>query len=125
VIGSGGLTTTIHAQEIDVTLTKSQSVKIIQDLIACDYIQKEVKIILNTLKTKDQMLAVRQLQIGEMSNEIDKRDDIIERLNNEYELKAQMNDNLQKQLLRSDRRRKANKWLYFGLGVGVGYLVGR
>ena len=117
--------TCTHAQEIDVRLTKSQSIKVIQDLIACDAVQREVKIILNTLQTKDQMLAVRQLQIGELNNEIEKRDDIISRMEYEFELKSKMNDNLQKQIIKLERTKKINKWFYFaaGLGTAIGLIT--
>jgi hypothetical protein len=63
--------------------------------------------------------------VGELSNEVEKRDNLIDVYANQVEVQQEMISNLSKQIDRLDRRRKANKWLYFGLGVGVGYLVGR
>lgn len=121
MIASFGLTTTIRGQEIDVTLTKAQSVKIIQDLIACDYIQKEIKIILNTIKQKDVIIESKSMEVSDLSREIQKRDDVIDRINSEFELLQKMNQNLRIAFEKESRKRKANKWLYFGLGAAASF----
>lgn len=119
-VGSMSVT---HGQEINIT--RLQAVKIIQDLIACDYIQKEVNILLNTIETKDNMLVIRKEQVNELSTQIEKRDTLIDVYANQIEVQQQMISNLSKQIDRLDRRRKVNKWVYFLAGAGVGYLVAR
>ena len=120
--------TTATAQETDVRLTKAQSVKVIQDLIACDYIQKEVKIILNTLDQKDIMLVHRKEQIAELENEIQKRDHVMEKKSEHIEVCNQLNEVLGEQLRKARRQNRffsLKSLARFSLGVLVGVAGGQ
>jgi hypothetical protein len=110
-------------KETGVYLNRSVSVALVEGLIACDFAKKEVTILANTIDGKDVIIHDLKLQVEKGIFEVKKRDDLNDRNKLALELAEEINTDLSKALAKERKRKKMNKWLYFGAGV-VGGVVG-
>ena len=110
-------------KETGVYLNRSVSVALVEGLIACDFAKKEVTILANTIDGKDVIIHDLKLQVEKGIFEVKKRDDLNDRNKLALELAEEINTDLSKALAKERKRKKMNKWFYFGAGV-VGGIVG-
>ena len=110
-------------KETGVYLNRSVSVALVEGLIACDFAKKEVTILANTIDGKDVIIHNLKLQVEKGIFEVKKRDDLNDRNKLALELAEEINTDLSKVLAKERKRKKMNKWFYFGAGV-VGGIVG-
>jgi hypothetical protein len=110
-------------KETGVYLNRSVSVALVEGLIACDFAKKEVTILANTIDGKDVIIHDLKLQVEKGIFEVKKRDDLNERNKQALELAEEINTDLSKALAKERKRKRMNKWFYFGAGV-VGGIVG-
>lgn len=110
-------------KETGVYLSRKISVALVEGLIACDFAKKEVQIYANTIAGKDVIISDLRDQVQRSILEIQKRDDLNERNKLALELASETINDLSKALDKERKRKKLNKWFYFGAGV-VGGVVG-
>ena len=103
---------------------REKSVVIGEALVVCDFAMKKVDIFANTIKSQDLMLDVAKDKINEAIREIEKRDDLIFRLNNEFKMSQEINSNQSKTINQLERKIVFGKWKVTGgvvVGIGIGY----
>jgi arginine deiminase len=106
--------------ETGVYLNRQITVQLVQGLINCDYGKKENELLTNTLEQKDVMITELGFLIKDAIRELEKRDDIISRNALTFDLMNELNQDLKDIIQKEKARKKANKWIYFGLGVAGG-----
>jgi arginine deiminase len=106
--------------ETGVYLNRQITVQLVQGLINCDYGKKENELLTNTLEQKDVMITELGFLIKDAIRELEKRDDIISRNALTFDLINELNQDLKDIIQKEKARKKANKWIYFGLGVAGG-----
>lgn len=95
-----------------------------QGLVKCDIIKKDNAILANTIDSQYLMLNVAKDKINEGIREIEKRDDLIFRLNNEFKMAQEINSNQSKTINQLERKIVFGKWKVGGgvvIGIGIGY----
>lgn len=100
----------------------------VKGLIACDVIKHDNQILANTIDQQYFMLDIAKQQNAECLNEVQKRDDIIERQNREFEMSERLNDELKKTNSLLRRKLKSRKIMTYAgilIGAGGGILIGK
>jgi hypothetical protein len=93
---NGGMT--LLSQNRPIQLTEKQSREAIEYITACDFIQREVVLLRNTMRQNDVMLQDRKETEQKLLAELVKRDDVIARKDFEFDKLYQVNQNLRKQM---------------------------
>lgn len=109
-------------KETGVYLNRELSVALVNGLIACDFAKKEVEILVNTIESKDLFIQDLKLQVEKGIFEIKKRDQLNELNKQALQLAEEINTDLSKALSKERKRKRMNKWFYFGIGVVGGVL---
>ena len=102
---------------------RQETVVIHEALVVCEFAIKKVEIYANTIGAKDVMINDLRDQVQRSILEIQKRDDLNDRNKLALDLASETINDLSKALDKERKRKKMNKWIYFGAGV-VGGVVG-
>ena len=87
--------------------------------------KEDNKILAKTIDQQYLMIDVAKDKVKDAEHEIQKRDDIIDRKDFEYEQLEQMNSQLKNDIKKERRKKAGNKWLYTGIGIGIGIITGK
>ena len=104
-------------------LNRQITTQLISGLINCDYNQKENEILTNSLEQYEIITNHFRQLVKESIAEIQKRDDIIAKQDLAMIQAETTISDLKTALQKEVKRKKANKWIYFGAGV-VGGVIG-
>jgi len=104
-------------------LNRQITTQLISGLINCDYNQKENEILTNSLEQYEIITNHFRQLVKESIAEIQKRDDIIAKQDLAMLQAETTISDLKTALQKEVKRKKANKWIYFGAGV-VGGVIG-
>ena len=104
-------------------LNRQITTQLISGLINCDYNQKENEILTNSLEQYEIITNHFRQLVKESIAEIQKRDDIIVKQDLAMLQAETTISDLKTALQIEVKRKKANKWIYFGAGV-VGGVIG-
>ena len=104
-------------------LNRQITTQLISGLINCDYNQKENEILTNSLEQYEIITNHFRQLVKESIAEIQKRDDIIAKQDLAMLQAETTISDLKTALQMEVKRKKANKWIYFGAGV-VGGVIG-
>ncbi len=104
-------------KETGIYLNRQITTQLISGLINCDYNKKENEILTNSLEQYEIITNHFRQLVKESIAEIQKRDDIIAKQDLAMvQAETTIND-LKTALQKEVKRKKANKWIYFGAGV--------
>jgi len=104
-------------------LNRQITTQLISGLINCDYNQKENEILTNSLEQYEIITNHFRQLVKESIAEIQKRDDIIAKQDLAMIQAEKTISDLKTALQKEVKRKKANKWIYFGAGV-IGGVIG-
>ena len=104
-------------------LNRQITTQLISGLINCDYNQKENEILTNSLEQYEIITNHFRQLVKESIAEIQKRDDIIAKQDLAMIQAEKTISDLKTALQKEVKRKKANKWIYFGVGV-IGGVIG-
>ena len=110
-------------KETGVYLNRQITTQLISGLINCDYNKKENEILTNSLEQYEIITNHFRQLVKESIAEIQKRDDIIDKQDLAMiQAETTIND-LKIALQKEIKRKKANKWIYLGLGAVGGVMT--
>ena len=104
-------------------LNRQITTQLISGLINCDYNQKENEILTNSLEQYEIITNHFRQLVKESIAEIQKRDDIIAKQDLAMLQAETTISDLKTALQKEVKRKKANKWIYFGAGVVGGVIA--
>jgi len=110
-------------KETGIYLNRQITTQLISGLINCDYNQKENEILTNSLEQYEIITNHFRQLVKESIAEIQKRDDIIAKQDLAMLQAETTISDLKTALQKEVKRKKANKWIYFGCGI-VGGVIG-
>ena len=110
-------------KETGIYLNRQITTQLISGLINCDYNQKENEILTNSLEQYEIITNHFRQLVKESIAEIQKRDDIIAKQDLAMLQAETTISDLKTALQKEVKRKKANKWIYFGAGVVGGVIA--
>jgi len=110
-------------KETGVYLNRQITTQLISGLINCDYNKKENEILTNSLEQYEIITNHFRQLVKESIAEIQKRDDIIDKQDLAMIQAETTISDLKIALQKEIKRKKANKWIYLGLGAVGGVMT--
>jgi hypothetical protein len=110
-------------KETGVYLNRQITTQLISGLINCDYNKKENEILTNSLQQYEIITNHFRQLVKESIAEIQKRDDIIDKQDLAIIQAETTISDLKIALQKEIKRKKANKWIYLGLGAVGGVMT--
>jgi len=110
-------------KETGVYLNRQITTQLISGLINCDYNKKENEILTNSLEQYEIITNHFRQLVKESIAEIQKRDDIIDKQDFAMIQAETTISDLKIALQKEIKRKKANKWIYLGLGAVGGVMT--
>lgn len=110
-------------KEMGVYLNRQITTQLISGLINCDYNKKENEILTNSLEQYEIITNHFRQLVKESIAEIQKRDDIIDKQDLAMIQAETTISDLKIALQKEIKRKKANKWIYLGLGAVGGVMT--
>ena len=90
--------------------------------MVCEAYEKKNKVLLNTIENQKLLMDLAEEKIIKSIREVEKRDHVINRKDSEFQILLDLNESLKKNVQIERRKKNANKLLYAGLGIGLGFL---
>jgi hypothetical protein len=89
----------------------------------CEAYEKKNKILLNTLENQKLLMDLAEEKIIKSIREVEKRDDVIDRKDSEFEMLQTLNADLKSELQKEKFKKSLNKYIYLGIGLVGGYFI--
>jgi len=91
--------------------------------MVCDAAKKENQVLKDAVKNQELMMYLAKKRLEESNREVQKREDVIDRKDSEFEMLQTLNAHLKSELQKEKFKKSLNKYIYLGIGLAGGYFI--
>jgi ABC-type multidrug transport system fused ATPase/permease subunit len=91
--------------------------------MVCEAYEKKNKVLVNSIENQKLLIDLAEEKIIKSIREVQKRDDVIERKDSEFEMLQTLNADLKSELQKEKFKKSLNKYIYLGIGLAGGYFI--
>ena len=91
--------------------------------MVCDAAKKENQVLKEAVKNQELMMYLAKKRLERSNREVEKRDDVIDRKDSEFEMLQTLNADLKSELQKEKFKKSLNKYIYLGIGLAGGYFI--
>jgi ABC-type multidrug transport system fused ATPase/permease subunit len=91
--------------------------------MVCEAYEKKNKVLVNSIENQKLLIDLAEEKIIKSIREVQKRDDVIERKDSEFEMLQTLNAHLKSELQKEKFKKSLNKYIYLGIGLAGGYFI--